>query len=140
MSGGLLSAAGFLQLAVCSVVLALGSGGIVHVLLLALTVVLFMLVAWRYFQKRRRWTSTRFRLSQDLIERMVGHRTRLAQLSPSERHEREDVSLAGYLEDARAADRVYGLLFNVARVWFPIGFSDSLRHSLRGKRASDDWP
>ena len=122
MSGGLLSAAGFLQLAVCSVVLALGSGGIVHVLLLALTVVLFMLVAWRYFRKRRRWTSTRFRLSQDLIERMVGHRTRLAQLAPIERHEREDVSLAGYLEDARAADRVYGLLFVIARVWFPIGF------------------
>jgi len=122
MSGGLLSAAGFVQLAICSVVLALGSGGIVHVLLLALTVSMFMLVAWRYFQKRQQWTSTRFRLSQDLIERMVGHRTRLAQLAPSERHEREDVSLAGYVEDARAADRVYGLLFNVARVWFPIGF------------------
>ncbi len=122
MSGGLLAAAGFVQLAICSVVLALGSGGIVHVLLLAFTVTAFMLVAWRYFQKRRRWTSTRFRLSQDLIERMVGHRTRLAQLAPMERHEREDVSLAGYVEDARAADRVYSLLFVIARVWFPIGF------------------
>ena len=32
------------------------------------------------------------------------------------------MSLAGYVEDARAADRVYSLLFVIARVWFPIGF------------------
>ena len=52
---------------------------------------------------------------------MVGHRTRLAQLRPEARHEREDESLATYQEDALEADRVYGFLSVAKLLWLPLG-------------------
>ncbi len=121
MSGGLLSAAASMELVIATVILAFGSGGLVHSFLLAVTVGVCYLVGWRYYVKRRAWTAARFRISEDVLERMVGHRTRLAQLRPESRHEREDESLATYQEDAREADRVYGLLSVAKRVWLPIG-------------------
>ncbi len=121
MSGGLLSAAASMELVIATVILAFGSGGVLHSLLLVLTVGVCYVVAWRYFVKRRAWTASRFRISHDVLERMVGHRTRLAQLRPEVRHEREDESLSTYQEDAREADRVYGFLSVAKRLWLPIG-------------------
>lgn len=121
MSGGLLAAAASLELVVVVAILALGSGGILHSLLLVLTVCACYLVAWRYYFKRRAWTASRFQISHDVLERMVGHRTRLAQLRPQARHEREDGTLATYLERSREADRVYGILAVFDRLWLPIG-------------------
>ena len=121
LSGGLLAVVALLELVVAAVILALGSGGLIHSLLLVVTVLGFLAVAWRYYGKRRRWTSTRFRLSHELLERMVGHRTRLAQLAPEDRHEGEDVSLASYFVDAVAADRLQAKIAVIARVWLPVG-------------------
>jgi ATP-binding cassette subfamily B protein len=121
MSGGLRSAAASLELVLAVVILALGSGGIRHSFLLVLTVGACYLIAWRYYVKRRAWTASRFQISHDVLERMVGHRTRLAQLRPEARHEREDDSLATYQELAREADGVYGLLAVLDRLWLPVG-------------------
>ena len=121
MSGGLLSAAASMELVIAAVILSFGSGGLLHVFLLVLTVFACYLVAWRYFLKRRAWTGARFRISHDVLERMVGYRTRLAQLRPDARHEREDETLATYLEHSRDADRLYGWLAVFERLWLPIG-------------------
>lgn len=121
MSGGLLSAAASMELVVATVILGFGSGGLFHSLLLVLTVLVCYVVAWRYSIRRRVWTASRFQISHDVLERMVGHRTRLAQLRPEARHEREDESLASYQEDAREADRVYGFLSVAKRLWLPVG-------------------
>ena len=82
MSGGLLSVAASMELVIATVILAFGSGGISHSLLLVLTVGVCYLVAWRYFVKRRAWTASRFRISHDVLERMVGHRTRSGAVAP----------------------------------------------------------
>ena len=121
MSGGLLSAAASMEIVIAAVILSFGSGGLLHVFLLVLTVFACYLVAWRYFLKRRAWTGARFRISHDVLERMVGYRTRLAQLRPDARHEREDETLATYLEHSRDADRLYGWLAVFERLWLPIG-------------------
>ena len=47
-------------------------------LLLAWTAVTVGL-AWRVFHARERWTDVCLAPTNDLVERMVGHRTRLAQ-------------------------------------------------------------
>lgn len=44
-------------------------------------------------------------LTHDLIEQMVGQRTRLAQLSPEQWHVGEDEALAHYAEVSMAVDR-----------------------------------
>ncbi len=69
-------------------------------------------VAWRFLRRYEGWTSTRMVLTEDLIESMVGHRTRLAQLDRNEWHEGEDQALTGYLgrlkvtgRNRRVADR-----------------------------------
>jgi ATP-binding cassette subfamily B protein len=57
-----------------------------------------------YAQKRARWTRQRLALTHDLVERMVGHRTRLAQENAARWHEGEDQTLHHYLASARDLD------------------------------------
>ena len=49
-----------------------------HALLLLVWVALALLIGWRYCWQRRHWTAERLTLTHDLVERLVGHRTRLA--------------------------------------------------------------
>ncbi len=120
MSGGLTSAAASLQLIVSAVVVGFGSGGWIHASLLLATMGACYLVGRRYFLRRRDWTRARLKVSHDVVERMVGHRTRIAQLTANSRHEREDVHLVSYLQDARRADRLQAVLSAFPRMWLPI--------------------
>ena len=47
--------------------------------------------------------------TDDLVEKMVGHQTRLAQELPEHAHLGEDTALAGYLEASRRMDRTVAL-------------------------------
>jgi ATP-binding cassette subfamily B protein len=61
-------------------------------------------------------------MTHDLVERMVGQRTRLAQEAPSRRHAGEDQALASYLEHARAMDRIGPILIAlVPKSWLLAG-------------------
>jgi ATP-binding cassette subfamily B protein len=52
---------------------------------------------WRYYRRLRAWSTERLAMTHDLIEHMVGHRTRLAQEWPHRRDEAEDRALSDYL-------------------------------------------
>jgi ATP-binding cassette subfamily B protein len=52
----------------------------------------------------RRWTEARIVMTHALIERMLGHRTRLAQERPERWHEEEDHELAHYAEASEEWD------------------------------------
>jgi ATP-binding cassette subfamily B protein len=61
-------------------------------------------------------------MTHALIERMVGHRTRLAQESPSSWHSGEDQELAAYLALSRCLDRTAALLMAlIPRGWLLVG-------------------
>jgi ATP-binding cassette, subfamily B, bacterial len=84
----------------------LGQGvlGTLHVLLLLSWVAVALLLTWWYFCYRQRWTEVRLGLTHGLVERLVGHRTRLAQ-EPRERwHEGEDQTLERYCALSREMD------------------------------------
>lgn len=70
-------------------VLASGAGGWLHVALLVLWLGVTVWLALRYRSCRRGWTRSRLALTNDLVERMVGHRTRLAQEAREEWHDGE---------------------------------------------------
>lgn len=121
VNGGFLSLLAGLELLVAGTVLGTGAGGGGHVLLLAGWVALSLLIGAWFYRQRGRWTETRLTMTHDLVERMVGHRTRLAQ-EPRERwHEGEDQTLEQYLEQSSAMDRVAVFQAGVARGWLVLG-------------------
>jgi len=86
-------------------VLVLGAAGWTHALLLLAWVAVALWLCWRYFERRRAWTEARLEMTHDLVEQMVGHRTRLAQQSAERWHEQEDRDLERYLDLSAALDR-----------------------------------
>lgn len=86
-------------------VLILGAAGWPHALLLLAWVAVALWLGWRYFRQRRAWTAARLEMTHDLVEQMVGHRTRLAQQSADRWHEQEDRDLERYLGLSAELDR-----------------------------------
>jgi ATP-binding cassette subfamily B protein len=89
-----------------------------------LVLVLFAqaVLAWMYVRTRRQWLHRRLDLTHDLVEGMVGHRTRLAQQPGRDRHDEEDRQLKRYLEVSARQDRLgAALLVAAARGWLILG-------------------
>lgn len=105
LSGGLLALISVVELGMAGWVLAQGSGGLAHVGLLALWIAMACGLTAVVLRARSRWTNSRLSLTHDLVERMVGHRTRLAQQAPERWHDGEDEALARYHRDARDMDQ-----------------------------------
>jgi ATP-binding cassette, subfamily B, bacterial len=122
LSGGVLGLMAGLELGLAAVVLDMGTGGGLHALLLLGWVGLTSLIGWRYVRRRQRWTAARLDLTHDLVERMVGHRTRLAQKAPAHWHHGEDQAVARYLELSQRMDRTATwLMALVPRGWLLLG-------------------
>jgi ATP-binding cassette subfamily B protein len=124
LEGGFLGLLAAVELALAGAVLAAGPGGAPHALLLLAWTALVAWLAWRYARSRRRWTRTRLDMTYDLVERLVGHRTRLAQEAPEAWHAGEEGALAGYLGVSRAMDRDAARLMALApRGWLAAGLA-----------------
>jgi ATP-binding cassette subfamily B protein len=123
LSGGFLGMMAALELALAAAVMAVwGPAGIQQVLLLVAWTALTLVGAWQYFRRRQWWTESRLKLTNDLVERMVGHRTRLAQEAPHRWHEGEDESVSGLLALASGMDRrAIWLTALVPRGWLLLG-------------------
>jgi len=105
LGAGFLGAISMIELVSAGVVLGLGAAAAVEVPLLCLWVLLAVVAAQRYFAERRGWTEARVAMTHDLVERMVGHRTRLAQQLPERWHDGEDDAVASYLARSASMDR-----------------------------------
>jgi ATP-binding cassette subfamily B protein len=122
MGGGFTSLLAIVDVAVALPVLAAGPGGLVSVALLFAWTVLTVSLSWLYYRRSLAWSRARIKMTDDLVERMVGHRTRLAQEPPALWHNDEDRSLADYIDRSTALDRtniaISGLL---SRGWLLAG-------------------
>ncbi len=122
LSGGLLGLVAGIELALAVAVLALGAGGWPMALLLVAWTGVALALAGRYHRRRRAWTEERLAMTHDLVEGMIGHRTRLAQEDPAAWHRTEDAALARYLERSRAMDVSHAeLQALVPRGWLLLG-------------------
>lgn len=122
LSGGFLALVAAIELTLAGGVLAVGAGGPIHALLLAAWVLVSVWLGRRYFRSARRWTGDRLDMTHGLVERMVGHRTRLAQQPAVQWHDGEDQELDRYLSLSREMDRneAWFLAF-VPRGWLLVG-------------------
>ena len=124
LSGGLAAVLAAFELVLSAVVLALGSGGVLHLLMLAGWVVVIGILCARYSRKRSNWTENRLQMTNDLVEKMSGYRTRMVQSSPEKWHTEEDELLGRYLEASASLDRENTRLAALApRGWLVIGFA-----------------
>lgn len=99
-------------------VLVLGAAGWPHALLLLAWVAVAAGLCWRFVRQRQAWAEARLEMTHDLVEQMVGYRTRLAQQSAERWHEREDRDLERYLDLSSELDRRGAqLLVLVPRGW-----------------------
>ncbi len=121
LSSGFLGLVAGIELIMAAAVLSAGAGGSLHVLLLLSWVTFALLFGWRYFRHYRRWTEERLRMTHDLVERMVGHRTRLAQEMRERWHDGEDQALEHYLALSTAMDRAAVVQALVPRGWLALG-------------------
>ncbi len=108
LNAGMAGLASVLEIVVAGAVLSLGAAGALEVVLLVAWIAITLAIAWRFYRDRARWAQTRIAMTHDLVERMVGHRTRVAQQAPERWHDGEDEAVDRYLEaskrmDARAA-------------------------------------
>ena len=105
LNGGFLTLLAGIELIMAAMVLSTGVGGQLHALLLLGWIALALLMGRRYFRHFRHWSEARLRMTHDLVERMVGHRTRLAQEAREHWHDSEDPALEQYLARSGAMDR-----------------------------------
>ena len=122
LSGGFLALTAVIELLAAMFVLSWGAGATPLRLLLVGWILLTALLGYRYFTSREVWTGHRLKMTHDLIERMVGHRTRMAQETSDTWHEGEDEALERYLEISQNLDRsTVRLIALIPRGWLVLG-------------------
>ena len=121
LGGGLSGLLALFELGLAGWVLSMGAGGALHVGLLLGGLGLTVAMAAFYAGGYRGWTDERMEMTLSLVERMVGHRTRLAQEPPERWHRQEDRDLSGYLERSREMDRWAVGLSLIAPGWLVAG-------------------
>jgi ATP-binding cassette subfamily B protein len=122
VTGGFLGLTALVELVLAGAVLGAGAGSATHVLLLLATTAAAALLLARAYRRRRRWTAERLDMTNDLVERMVGHRTRLAQQARRHWNEGEDEALERYLGVSADLDCTAATLqVLVPRGWFLLG-------------------
>jgi ATP-binding cassette subfamily B protein len=121
-SGGLMGVAGVFELATGATILALGARGVYELALLAVLLFAGVGLCARLGRALTRWTQQRLALTYDLVERMAGYRTLVAQQPPELRHAGEEDALAEYEAAGRAMDRAAAALAGfVPRAWLFAG-------------------
>jgi ATP-binding cassette subfamily B protein len=123
LAGGFITLLSVLQLALAVVILAIGTGGWISALLLCGWALLLIGLGWRYGQANDAYATIHRAMTNDLVERMVGHRTRLAQEDPAHWHDEEDKILERYVRLQSREDRAESRLAALPRGWIMVGLA-----------------
>ncbi len=123
-NGSVMTIVAIVELLIFVTMLAVGVGGWLHAMLLLGWTIVTILFGWRYLHHGKLWISTYHEMTSDLVERMVGHRTRLAQEDRKQWHVGEDASLTRYLKASERLDRVQVQLTTlIPRGWLVVGLA-----------------
>ncbi len=96
-------------------------------------------LAWRFLRRYQLWTDARMGMTEDLVEAMVGHRTRLAQQRREEWHEDEDRTLDAYVRLSQLADRsATWLIAAVPRGWLLAGLASLVPSVVAGRSSPSE--
>ncbi len=105
LQGGFAAVVSLFELTCAVFILGQGVGGPFHGLILVAWMLVNFLFCWNYYRKSRAWVASYREMTNDIVEQMVGNRTRLAQQEPDKWHEEEDRQLHRYLTLSEQLDR-----------------------------------
>jgi ATP-binding cassette subfamily B protein len=124
LNGGMSLLRSLIQLGFAAWILGQGVAPALHLALLAAWTLLTVALSWNYFKQLRAWSIARLDMTHELIETMVGHRTRLAQEPPSRGHGSEDNALQSYLHLSGTMDRTaITTTMGISAGWVLIGLA-----------------
>jgi ATP-binding cassette subfamily B protein len=124
LNGGLALVRSILQLGFAAWILGHGVAGTTHILLLGGWTLLALILSWRYFRRLRAWSIDRLDMTHQLVETMVGHRTRLAQEPPERSLAAEDSALQNYLHLSGAMDSAsMATTLGISSGWVIVGLA-----------------
>ncbi len=128
MSTAFMACTSFFEVLIAAVVLMLGAGGLLHGMLLLGWTAMILLLGWMYYLRMRDWLIHSRVMTCDLVERMVGHRTRLTQERPDQLHEIEDQLLSRYAMLSKRLDSMEVIMKSAAgrRGWLPVSLLGTL--------------
>ena len=137
LNGGFTTLFALINIGFSAWVLAHGEGSAALLSLLGVYVLFMLFMCLGYYKKRKTWTQIRLKMTHDLIEKMVGHRTRLAQEKKGDWHLGEDSTLSDYLHCSKTLDRsqlsIEALFSNG---WLLIGVLGLTPYLIRGTASS----
>jgi ATP-binding cassette subfamily B protein len=123
VGGGLLAVLALFQLGAAFFILAQGAGGAPHALVLLAFTILMIAIEWNYYRKKRAWVINYRTTTNRLVERLLGHRTRLAQQDPREWHTEEDAELERYVKLTARFDRSFVPVGPLPWLWMVPGLA-----------------
>ncbi len=124
LNGGFISLLGIIELILAAVVLTQGPASVIHLLLIAAWLALTVVLGWRFLHVRVGWTNSCLHLTNNLVERMVGHRTRIVQEGRGRWHDADDQELESYFEHTKTMDQTGVIPIGFAsRGWFIVGLA-----------------
>lgn len=128
--------AGFEVVVALALLLTSSGGALSGVGLLGWLGVLMLLLRRRH-QAHEAWTRQRLSLTHDLVERVVGHRTRKIQASGATPPPEEDAALASYATASKALDDLGTLLETfAARGWVVVGIGSIVPALIAGGQSA----
>ncbi|MCW5202617.1 ABC transporter ATP-binding protein [Desulfobulbus sp. US4] len=128
MSSAFMACTSLLEVFIAAVVLMQGAGGMLHGILLLGWTGVILLLGRIYYRRMRDWLVHSRVMTCDLVERMVGHRTRMAQEGPGQLHEREDQLLSRYVTLSERLDSMEVIMKSAVgrRGWLPVSLLGTL--------------
>jgi len=135
LSGGFSALISVIELLASLFVLSWGSAGSLLCLVLGAWTLVISYFGYDFYVRRKAWTAARLHMTHDLIERMIGHRTRVAQESHAHWHDGEDEELEHYLQLSKNVDQSELRLIAIApRGWLIVallGLAPAFAHGQR---------
>jgi len=124
LQGGLGVLMAAVEIAIAAVLIGSGPVGIAGLVAFGAVVLVGVAISLWVRARVRRWTTDRGHITAELLERLLGHRTRLAQQAASTWHRDEDPALADYVDVAAAMDTaVANWLVPLPRLWLMLGLA-----------------
>jgi ATP-binding cassette subfamily B protein len=125
-----------IDLTSAAIVLALGASPAVELVVLSLFIVAAIIAGGALLRRRAAWTDARLGLTHDMIERLVGHRTRVAQQARDAWHHDEDEGVSRTLEASIRLDRASVALAVLPRAWLAASIAALSYALVAGPRSS----
>ncbi|MBF0398125.1 MAG: ABC transporter ATP-binding protein [Desulfobacterales bacterium] len=123
LTGGIVAIISIIDLFTAVTVIKMGIGGWLHTFILFGWIIISIFLYIQYFRKINDWMNLYQEMTNDMVERMVGHRTRLAQEDEKDWHNEEDKILSKYFQLSEDLDKVnikiHGI---VSHGWGIVGF------------------